>query len=85
MSLTATHFAQGVQTLASAWRDVVPADRSDWQDARALENVRLRLRATTTVWAFPILIWDFRMDCIVSESPDLFGRIHPRLLMMDKL
>ncbi|KAI7369564.1 hypothetical protein KC354_g1815 [Hortaea werneckii] len=49
MSLTATHFAQGVQTLASAWRDVVP-DRSDWQDARALENDGVhRLRITRLV------------------------------------
>ncbi|KAI6838136.1 hypothetical protein KC332_g8303 [Hortaea werneckii] len=38
MSLTPNDFAQGVQKLASAWFDVVPADRGDWQDARALEN-----------------------------------------------
>ncbi|GAB1731854.1 hypothetical protein NU195Hw_g5171t1 [Hortaea werneckii] len=52
--LTPTEFAQGVQTLASAWCDVVPADRGDWQDARALENDGVhRLRISRLVRPHP--------------------------------
>ena len=69
MSLMPNDFAKGVQKLASAWFDVVPADRGDWQDVRALESVRLRFR--TPILAFPMLIWEYRVERIVSESPKL--------------
>ncbi|KAI7505509.1 hypothetical protein KC347_g7933 [Hortaea werneckii] len=50
MSLTPNDFAQGVHKLASVWFDVEPADRGDWQDARALGNDgACRLRITKIV------------------------------------
>ncbi|KAI7084390.1 hypothetical protein KC356_g6788 [Hortaea werneckii] len=50
MSLTPNDFAQGVQKLASVWLNVVPADRGDWQDARAIGNGgAYRLRITKVV------------------------------------
>lgn len=83
MSLTATDFAQGVQALASVWFNVAPGDDGDWQDARALEIVRLTFRTTTMV--VPTSNSKFRMARVGSESPEWYGRTHPRLLTLGKI
>lgn len=83
MSLTSTDFAQGVQTLASAWCDVVPADRGDWQEARALESVRMIFR--TSLWALPMLTREYRMECTVFEFRGSYDRIHLQCLGMSKI
>ncbi|KAI7283989.1 hypothetical protein KC343_g1200 [Hortaea werneckii] len=72
MSLTPTEFAEGVQTLASAWCDVVPADQGDWQDVRALGKSgvhRLRISRLVRPHPFAVPRDEQNMSC-GTTSPD---------------